>query len=116
MKFQVCISFAGTERDFARRIARELRDRGVRVFFDEFEKGRLWGAFLHDALGEIYYDAYYALVLLSSEYYLRMYTNVERKALLLSGKDKILPIRMDASEIPISLRGIGYLTARAVST
>jgi hypothetical protein len=42
-----------------------------------------------------------------------MYTNVERKALLLSGKDKILPVKMDDSEIPISLRGIGYLNAKS---
>ena len=73
------------------------------------------GEFLHDALSKIYHEeARYAIVLLSSEYYNRMYTEVEMRAMLVSlTTTKILPIKMDDADIPIYLKGRAYLDVQS---
>ena len=40
--YDVAISFAGEERLYASELAKNLADRGVNVFYDEFEKATLW--------------------------------------------------------------------------
>lgn len=52
--YDVCLSFAGEQRDHASRVAEELKSRVVRVFYDLFEETELWGMNLYDHLTEIY--------------------------------------------------------------
>jgi TIR domain-containing protein len=113
-RYDVCISFDGGQRSYARRLATALRKAGIRVFYDEFERARLWGTFLLDELGKTYYgEASFCIVLMSKDYFRKMYTDRERRAALLrqaeSGSDYIVPIRMDAHPIHESLRGLAYL-------
>ncbi len=114
MRYHVCISFEGTHRAYARRLANALTKAGIHPFFDEFEQARLWGAFLLDELGKIYFsEAYFCIMLLSYNYYSKMYTDRERKSALLqqaeSNPGYILPIKVDDTEVHISLRGVHYL-------
>src|SRR5258708_6437569 len=118
MRYDVCISFEGTHRKYARRLADALRGESVRVFFDEYEQTRLWGTFLHDSLGHIYaHDAYFCIVLLSKLYYEKMYTNVERRAILITRDERnseyILPIKLDEHPIPDALQGIAYISPKS---
>jgi hypothetical protein len=48
--YDVALSFAGEDRDYVRAVAESLRKREKRVFFDEFEKARLWGKDLYQHL------------------------------------------------------------------
>ena len=120
MRYDLCISFEGNHRAYARRLAVTLRKENIYTFFDEFEQARLWGAFLLDELGKIYFqDSYFCIILLSREYYQKMYPNRERRSALLHqaevNPEYILPIRMDDSEIDISLRGIVFLDRKKIT-
>jgi hypothetical protein len=64
--YDVAISFAGPDRSVARTIARKLRKRGIRVFFDEFEPSRTWGRDLVQYFGEVFANkAHYCLIVLT---------------------------------------------------
>jgi hypothetical protein len=41
--FEVAISFAGTERELAEKLAQILQGAGVTVFYDNFYPEHLWG-------------------------------------------------------------------------
>ena len=49
-EYDVGLSFAGQQRDYVRDFANELTSRGVRVFFDDYEKAGLWGKDLYSHL------------------------------------------------------------------
>ena len=53
-EFEVALSFADEDRAHASKLANILRRRGVKVFFDEYEKHTLWGKNLYIHLSEIY--------------------------------------------------------------
>lgn len=36
-EYDICLSFAGDNRDFVEAVARGLRERGIRVFYDDYE-------------------------------------------------------------------------------
>ena len=48
------VSFAGSERDYARSIQEILTENGVEVFFDELYEAELWGENLVEELGDVY--------------------------------------------------------------
>jgi hypothetical protein len=52
--FDVAISFAGTERELAEKLAEILRAAGIAVFYDNFYPEHLWGKNLTAFLDEIY--------------------------------------------------------------
>ncbi len=67
--FDVAISFAGTERDIAERLAEKVRDAGFAVFYDAFYPEDLWGKDLPVFFGEIYRKAArYCVIFVSSNY------------------------------------------------
>ena len=40
-EYDFCLSFAGEQRAYVEEVARELKSRGIRVFFDDYEKAEL---------------------------------------------------------------------------
>jgi hypothetical protein len=56
LEFEVPLSFAGEERSHAEVLAKILRDRGVKVFYDEFHKVSLWAKDLYQHLQTVYRD------------------------------------------------------------
>jgi hypothetical protein len=117
MHYDVCISYAGEQRPYARRLATAFKKAGIYTFFDEFEQARLWGTFLLDELGKIYFaEAYFCVVLFSRSYFQKMYPDRERKSALLQqaegNPEYILPIKLDDVDIPVSLRGIAHLDGK----
>src|SRR5262249_17856621 len=52
--YEIAISFAGENRQFVGDVARELDSKGVRVFYDEFERVRLLGKDLVAYFGAVY--------------------------------------------------------------
>ena len=43
MQYQVALSFAGEQRSYVEKVARNLQARSIVVFYDDFEKISLWG-------------------------------------------------------------------------
>ena len=114
-KFDVAISFAGTERDHARQLAEILRDAGYVVFYDDFYPEQLWGKDLVAFFDRVYRKASkYCVMLISAEYAERIWTTHERRsaqarALTEKGKEYILPIRFDDTDLDGLPPTIGYI-------
>jgi hypothetical protein len=100
-RFDVALSFAGAQRDFARRLRNELRKQKLRVFFDE--------DFEHEMLGndgQIYLRRIYGIesrtcaVLVSPEYDQRMWSQLERETIqsreLRGDTGALIPVLVDS--------------------
>ncbi len=114
-EYDVALSFAGEQRPQVAEVADCLKHAGIKVFYDEYEKGALWGKDLYVYLSDVYGKrAQYCILFASREYAEKVWTNHERqhaqaRALLEKGGDYILPVRFDTTEIPGLPHTIGYL-------
>ena len=103
--FDVAISFAGTERELAEKLAEILRAAGIAVFYDSFYPEHLWGKNLTAFLDEIYRKrAKFCVVFVSAEYKDRKWTihelrSAQAKALEQKGDEYILPVKVDDTEL-----------------
>lgn len=119
--YDVAISFAGTERAIAEQLASIVRDAGFKVFYDDFYPEQLWGKDLPVFFDEIYRkQSRYCVIFISQEYNSRLWTNHERKsaqarAIETRGKEYILPIKVDESELPGLQPTIGYVSLKDYS-
>lgn len=113
--FDVAVSFAGTERIHAEKLASLVRETGFNVFYDDFYPEQLWGKDLVVFFDEIYRKrSRYCVMFVSQEYADRMWTTHERvsaqaRAIQEKGNEYILPIRVDDAELPGLPPTIGYL-------
>ncbi|MEM1177738.1 MAG: TIR domain-containing protein [Acidobacteriota bacterium] len=113
-KYDVAFSFAGEERAFVEAVAKVLKAKGVRVFYDEFEKIDLWGKELAVVLDEIYRNESHSVVLfISKNYAEKMWTRRELKTTLSAALEEhsefILPCRFDDTRLEGLSPTIGYL-------
>lgn len=115
-KFDVALSFAGTERRFAEELAKRVRDAGFEVFYDEFYPEQLWGRDLVVFFDNIYRKASrYCVMFISHEYADRMWTTHERRsaqarAVEEKGNEYILPIQVDNTELDGLHPTTGYIS------
>lgn len=113
--FDVAISFAGPERKQAEQLATALKEAGFSVFYDEFFPEYLWGKNLVDTFDEIYRKlARFCVIFVSKDYNERVWTNHERqsaqaRALTEKGKEYILPIKVDETELKGMPPTLGYM-------
>ncbi|MFN9357352.1 MAG: toll/interleukin-1 receptor domain-containing protein, partial [Alphaproteobacteria bacterium] len=117
LQYDIAISFAGEDRVLAESIAGELKNRSVRVFYDEFEKATLWGKDLFQHLRTVYRDkARFCIILVSAHYGAKHWTRHELKnaqeRAFLQDEEYILPVRIDDTELPGMNSTTGYLDAR----
>ena len=104
-RWDVALSFAGAQRDYVERVARELKVRGVRCFYDADEQIDLWGKYLAEELPRIYAQESAAVVVfISADYAGRDWTRLERRAAFSRAVAEagvyVLPARFDDSELP----------------
>src|SRR4029077_16204697 len=96
----------GEQRKDVENVADCLRHAGVRVFYDEYEKATLWGKDLYQHLSDVYKNrASYCIVFASADYASKAWTSHELKsaqarAFEEKGREYILPVRFDSTEIP----------------
>src|SRR5260370_2171007 len=103
--YEIAISFAGENRQFVGDVARELDSKGVRVFYDEFERVRLLGKDLVAYFGEVYgKQARFCAMFISEHYIRKAWTQLERQhaqSRALTEKDEyILPFPPAAPHVP----------------
>jgi hypothetical protein len=113
-EYDVCLSFAGEDRTYVRQVAKILRERGVRVFFDEYVKAELWGKDLYTHLDDVYQNAArYCVLFISHHYATRLWTNHERTSAqaraLTEHVEYILPARFDSTPVPGLRPTVGYV-------
>lgn len=117
-KYDVAISFAGTEREKAETLAKAVREAGFSVFYDGFYPEKLWGKDLVVFFDNVYRkQSRYCLIFLSQEYLNRMWTIHERRsaqarALEEKGKEYILPVKVNDVELPGMPPTIHYLSMK----
>lgn len=94
-RYDFALSFAGKDREIAKRLADMLADREVAVFYDENEQHRILARNVEEYLGPIYRrDADYIIPLLSQDYPTRIWTKFESKNFHERfGENAVIPIR-----------------------
>lgn len=118
--YDVALSFAGEQRAYVEQIATGLKDAGVSVFYDTFERADLWGKNLVDHLAGIYQKrSRYVVMFVSKEYVEKAWTTHERQhaqaRALLAQEEFILPARFDDTEVPGMTTTVGYVDLRRTS-
>jgi mRNA-degrading endonuclease RelE of RelBE toxin-antitoxin system len=113
-EYDVALSYAGEDRDYAAALADILKSQGVKVFYDQYEKPILWGKDLYSHLSDVYQNkAYYCVIFISKHYATKAWTKRELQAAqaraLSENKEYILPVRLDDTEIPGLLSTVAYL-------
>ena len=104
-RWDVALSYAGAQRDYAGQVAAALKARGVRCFYDADEQVRLWGRYLAEELPRIYAEeSAAAVVFVSADYAGTNWTRLERRAAFGRAVAEagvfVLPARFDDSELP----------------
>lgn len=116
-QYDVALSFAGEDREHARKLAELLTSSGFSVFYDEYEKATLWGRNLYSHLSDVYQNkARYCLILISSNYARKLWTRREREAAqaraFRESREYILPLRLDDTALPGIEETVGYIDLR----
>ncbi|MEU6492666.1 TIR domain-containing protein [Streptomyces sp. NPDC046984] len=119
-EYDVCLSFAGEQRPYVQEVADALRVKGVRVFYDDYEKVTLWGKDLYEHLDYIYgRAARYCVLFASADYANKVWTNHERKSAqaraFSENREYVLPVRFDGSDIPGLRPTVGFVDASTLS-
>ena len=118
--YDVGLSFAGEQREYVNQVAIDLRSRGIRPFYDDYEKGSLWGKDLYEHLTDVYQHlCKYCIIFVSKEYAEKVWPNRERQsaqARALEEKGEyILPARFDDTPIPGLLDTVSYINLNDTS-
>src|SRR5664280_342188 len=119
-EFDVCLSFAGEDRPYVAKAATRLRSKGMRVFYDEYERVALWGKDLYQHLDDVYRNAArYCVLFISKHYAKRLWTNHERRSAqaraFSENYEYILPARFDGTALPGLLPTVGYVDLKQLS-
>lgn len=113
-EYDVGLSFAGEQRDYVDQVASDLRSRGIRPFYDDYERGVLWGKDLYAHLTEVYqHKCEYCVIFVSRAYAAKVWPNRERQSAqaraLEENREYILPARFDDTPIPGLLNTVGFV-------
>lgn len=116
----VCFSFAGEDREYVNKVANILKERGIRVFYDNFYKVDLWGKDLFQHLDYVYKKAAKYCVLFVSEHYAKKrWTNHELRSAqeraFQENATYILPAIFDDTEIPGIRSTTGHIDLRSTT-
>jgi hypothetical protein len=114
LNYDLAISFAGEDKPIVHTYAEAIRDKGLKIFYADFEEVDLWGSNLYETLDSIYrLKAHFCVIFVSKYYAAKVWTNHERRSAqaraLIENREYILPVRLDDTEIPGMNPTIGYL-------
>jgi hypothetical protein len=119
--FDVCLSFAGEQRDYVERTAVALKDAALKVFYDQDEDiaAILWGRDLGEVLDYVYRQgSRFCVMFISADYASKAWTRHERRSALaraIEEDEYVLPARFDDTELAGLRPTIGYLDLREIA-
>lgn len=113
-EYDVALSFAGEDRDIVKQIAKDLKEHSISVFYDEFEKEKLWGKNLNDYFKSTYAEnTRFVIPFISEHYPNKDWTNFEFAVAHAESKKRdsefILPVRLDDTPIVGVQNSVAYL-------
>jgi hypothetical protein len=116
-RYDVALSFAGTQRDYVREVADYLIAHQVAVFYDKFEEVEMWGKDLVEHFDNVYrLNAKHCVMFVSKEYADGIWTSLERRSALAAALTKkgdyILMVKFDETELPGIPHTLKYLKAK----
>ena len=119
-EYDVGLSFAGEQREYVEQVATDLKSRGIRPFYDDYEREVLWGKDLYAHLSEVYQHlCRYCVLFVSKEYAAKVWTNKERQSAqaraIEEQQEYILPARFDDTPIPGLPDTVGYVDLKKTS-
>ncbi len=120
-KYDVCLSFAGEDRDYVRQVAYHLQRSGVKHFYDEDNQADLWGKNLQEYLLSVYRDhSRYAVLFISEAYAKKQWAVHERRAALETALENfaaeyVLPCRFDDTQMDGLHRSVAYVALRIIT-
>lgn len=102
--YDVLLSFAGENRDYAEKLANKLSEKGVQVFYDNWNIASLWGENLCTFLGKTYRDnSLFCVTIISKAYCEKKWTKHEMEfiqARELQGEVYWLPLFLENVNMP----------------
>jgi len=118
-EYDVCLSFAGEDRAYVERVARDLVKSGCRVFYDQYQMEELWGKDLYTHLDYIYRSAArHCVMFISKHYAKKLWAAHERQSAqaraFRENREYVLPVRFDKTEIPGVRETVGYVDLRSM--
>src|ERR1700742_2488638 len=104
-EYDVCLSFADEQREYVDQVATLLRDKNIRVFYDDFLGTGLLGEDLIEYFDRIFrLRSRYCVVFISAEYATKRWTTLEWRSILNrafhSSGVYVLPVRFDDTDLP----------------
>jgi hypothetical protein len=104
-RYDVALSFAGENRAYVQEVAKLLKEAGISVFYDEFERANLWGKNLIEHLADVYgKNSRFVVMFISKEYVEKAWPTHERRhaqeRALVAQAEYILPARFDDTLVP----------------
>lgn len=103
-EYDIALSFAGEDRKYAEKLALKLRDKGVRVFYDNWNTASLWGNNLYTYLAETYRDkALFCVTIISKAYCEKKWTKHELEFIQereFQGEVYWLPLLLEEIKVP----------------
>jgi hypothetical protein len=114
--FDVALSFAEEDRDFVNRVARHLKRKKIKTFYDKDALIDTWGENMYTHLDNIYRNtARFCVIFISKHYKEKRWTQHERdsaqaRAFFSSNEPYLLPFRFDNTDIEGIRDTIGYLS------
>jgi hypothetical protein len=115
--YDVTLSFAGEDREYVNEVAEYLKKFNINCFYDFFEEVSLWGKDLYQHLDDIYRNkSLFCIIFISKHYSTKQWTNHELESAqaraLVENKEYILPVRLDATEMPRIRSTTSFLDGR----
>ena len=113
--FDVAISVAGADKEYAKDLAERVGNAGFSVFYYEYFPEYLWGKNLAVTFDQIFRQrSRFCVIFVSEEYSDRVWTIHELRSALAraideKGTEYILPVRIDQTELEGLLPTTGYL-------
>ncbi len=111
--YDIGISYASEQREYVKKLERNLLEEGISCFVDYNEPERLWGEYIPEELRKIYIEeCRFILLILSEEYTQKAYTKFESRIACereLSG-DSFLIIKTGNYNLPWLNNTYGYIT------
>lgn len=117
-KYDIALSFAEENRTFVDVVAQLLKEKGIKIYYDDDERIESWGKDLKKYMDKVYrVQAKFCIVFVSRDYERKRWTNFEigrARARLFFTKNNgyVLPYLLDESEYAEQFMDIGCLTRR----
>lgn len=121
-KYDVALSFASEQREYVEQVANQLNRLGIKCFYDNNYKTKLWGENLLKYLEDVYCrKSQYCIIFISEAYNKKQWTKFEYDVIMErfylndhtgDSSQYLLPVRFDDTELSGLRNSLGIISAQ----